>query len=402
MSRMVITDDQIIEALRKTGSTQGAWQSLREIHGRLGKPSGTFNARCRRLKPAAGMAADPFDVLKAKRGIAPEHDMIRPSAPGFFVKGVSTYYQKTEKTPAQWVKTQIDKEEALEAWMAAMPALLEPVRGKAEPIPGPQYTEDDFLTGYILGDMHIGLMCWEPEVGANFDLKIAEQLYCQAIDRLVTVTPPSTEALLVNVGDLQHSNDPTNKTPGHGNQLDVDGRDPKIRQATLRIMRYYIDKILTHHKRVHFINTPGNHDISATMWIGLVLDALYEREDRIQVDIEPAYFRYHRFGKNLIGVTHGDTVKLEDLGEIMATDRGADWGETEHRIWLTGHVHHLRTLELRGCTVETFRTLAKADAWHMKSGYRSGRDMRAIVWNRDHGEDARYTVGVSRLKVTED
>jgi hypothetical protein len=401
MSRMLITDDQIIEALHKTGSTQGAWQSLRKIHGRLGKPSGTFNARCRRLKQAAGLQSDPLDIIKAKRGIAPDHDMIRASAPGYFVRGVSTYHKATKETPAQWVKTQIDKEENLEAWMAAMTALLEPIRGKAKPLKGPKRTNDNLLTGYVLGDMHIGLMCWEPEVGDNFDLKIAEQLYCQAIDRLVSVTPSSTEALIINVGDLQHSNDPTNKTPGHGNQLDVDGRDPKIRRATLKVMRYYIDRVLEHHKKVYFLNTPGNHDISATTWIGLVLDALYEKEPRIQIDIEPSYFRYHRFGKNLIGVTHGDTVKLEELAGIMAVDREKDWGETKHRVWLTGHVHHLRTLELRGCTVETFRTLAKADAWHMKSGYRSGRDMRAIVWDRDHGEDTRHTVGVSRLKVVE-
>ena len=51
---------------------------------------------------------------------------------------------------------------------------------------------------------------------------------------------------------------------------------------------------------------------------------------------------WHRFGKNLIGVTHGDTVKAQQLGPVMACDRPEDWGETAYRFWYTGHVHQNR------------------------------------------------------------
>ena len=59
-------------------------------------------------------------------------------------------------------------------------------------------------------------------------------------------------------------------------------------------------------------------------------------------------FQYFTFGKNLIGVTHGDTAKMPDLGSIMATDRPREWGDSIHRYWLTGHVHHDQVKEYRG------------------------------------------------------
>ena len=45
----------------------------------------------------------------AQRGYAPEHDMIHPTAEGFNVKGVSTYYDDEGKVRGQWVKTDVVK-----------------------------------------------------------------------------------------------------------------------------------------------------------------------------------------------------------------------------------------------------------------------------------------------------
>jgi hypothetical protein len=97
-----------------------------------------------------------------------------------------------------------------------------------------------------------------------------------------------------------------------------------------------------------------------------------------------------RFGQNLIGSTHGDGAKPADLPLLMAADRAEDWGKTSFRYWYTGHVHHRSAKEHPGCIVESFRTLAAKDSWHTGQGYRAGRDMYAIVLDREHGEVERY------------
>jgi hypothetical protein len=106
---------------------------------------------------------------------------------------------------------------------------------------------------------------------------------------------------------------------------------------------------------------------------------------------------YHKFGVNLIGVTHGHTVKAKDLGEIMAVDCKDDWSNSEYRYWYCGHIHHDTKVEYRTCIVETFRTLAPKDAWHHGSGYRSGQDMKSITLHKDYGEEDRATVGIRRI-----
>jgi len=78
----------------------------------------------------------------------------------------------------------------------------------------------------------------------------------------------------------------------------------------------------------------------------------------------------------------------------MATDRPDDWGESTHRYWYTGHLHHQRKFEPTGgdCTVETFRIMAGRDRWHHDSGYRAGREMQAILLHKEFGETGRNRV----------
>ena len=96
-------------------------------------------------------------------------------------------------------------------------------------------------------------------------------------------------------------------------------------------------------------------------------------------------------------MVHGNGIKPDQLGQIMAVDRAQDWGETVHRYWYTGHVHTRRVFELPGVLVESFRTLAAPDAWTASMGYRSGRDMHAVTLHAEHGEVIRQRVDPAML-----
>lgn len=337
----------------------------------------------------------------AARGHAPDADMTKTTPEGFSVKGVSTMYDGDGNVRAQWVKTRRDEDAQLAAILDAMSHISDAWHAKADPVPaseeigGVRY-DDRLLAVYPMGDPHIGLMSWSPETGEDFDLKIAERNLCDVVDKLVHLAPPAREALVVNVGDFWHSDNKFNTTTA-GTRVDVDGRWSKVLAVGIRIMRRIIDSALTKHEKVTVINEIGNHDSHVSIMLATCLAQFYEREPRVHIDTSPAKFHWFRFGKNLIGVTHGDTIKFKDLGEIMACDRPQDWGETVHRYWYCGHIHHDTVKELRGVKVETFRTMAAADAWHRGQGYRSGRDMKMIVLHREYGEILRSTVGVDQL-----
>lgn len=338
--------------------------------------------------------------VAARRGWSPASDVASATPEGYHVKGTSTYYKidaNGNRLPGgQWVKTKADEEDDLHRLVQAMAHVSDTWQSKASPIVAPQQSVDDLLCVYPIGDPHLGMYSWAQETGHNWTLAHGERNLCAAVDKLVDLAPPASTAIVLPLGDTLHIDNAFNTTTG-GTRQDADSRWGKLLQVSIRGMRRCIDRALEKHRLVIVRVEIGNHDSHAAVMLALCLAQFYEREPRVQVDTSPAKFWYYRFGKCLVASTHTDTVKREALAEIMASDRPADWGATEHRYWLTGHIHHDTVKELRGCKVESFRTLAPGDKWHHDSGYRSGRDMKMIVLHRQYGEINRHTVGIGQL-----
>lgn len=341
-------------------------------------------------------AVKAAEARASKQGYSPKHDMTKTAPDGFTVKGVSTLYDDEGEQKLQWVKIAQDAADRAQALREFAEELAETVKGKARKVTPPKHTNSDLLCVYPMGDPHIGLYAWHEETGVNFDLEIAERNLLDATQRLVSCAPKSDTALIANVGDFFHS-DTLEGTTRRGTVMDTDGRWPKVLRVGTRVMRFCIEAALRKHKTVRIINAIGNHDTQTSIAMGLVLDAFYHDEPRVEVELSPARVHYHRFGKVLIGVTHGDKIKPAQLPLLMAADRKKDWGETTHRYWYTGHIHTHQVHDLQGVKCESFRTLAAPDAWTASMGYRSGRDMYYIVHHKEYGEIERHRIDVSML-----
>lgn len=348
----------------------------------------------------AGIARAIAAVRKkaALAGYAPEADMTHPAPSPFVTKGVSTLYDEAGKLRLQWVKTKLDDSRAEEAIREWVEWLVKDAKGLAPAVKAPKHTDDQLMSVYPMGDPHFGMYAWAAESGDDFDLEIAERLTRAAIDRLVESSPPAHTALVLELGDFFHADNNKNVTPGSGAPLDVDTRWARVMQVGLRAMIYVVQRAAEKHQVVKVKIKRGNHDPHSSFALALALDAYFHGNERVEVDLSPAVHWYYRFGKVLIGSTHGDTTKMKDLPGVMAADRPADWGQTGFRYWYCGHVHHIERKEFPGVVVEYFRTLAARDAWHTGQGYRAGRDMSLIVHHKDFGEIERHTCNVARLE----
>lgn len=364
-----------------------------EAHGSNQKAAKVLGLGRRTVDQAIGR----LKVRAAQRGYSPSHDMTRPVPEGFIVRGVSTYYDKDGKASGQWVKSKVDDSKLEQVVRDFVASMTEGIRGLSPITPIPKHNDDDLLSVYPMGDPHFGMYAWWQDAGDDFDLEIAESLTCKAIDRLVESSPPSKTALLLNLGDMFHADNQKNQSAS-GHQLDVDGRWAKVQQVGLRAMLHCIMRLLEKHEKVIFRINKGNHDGHSSYALSLMISCYFHNEPRVHVDLSPSPFWYYRFGKCLIGSTHGDTAKGADLLPIMAADMPKDWGLSEFRYWYVGHVHHADLKEYRGGLVEYFRTLAARDAWHQGQGYRAGRDMQLIVLHKNHGEIERHKCDLSTLK----
>lgn len=338
---------------------------------------------------SAEQETDP--VLAARRGWAPEHQMVHPVAPGYAVKGTSTLYGDDGSVRAQWVKTTADQQAQQEAIETALAALVADLP-RVAPRKASGVWSTDLLTAYPIGDPHIGMYSWAAETGEDWDLELARKVHCSAMDALVQAAPATEQAIIVNLGDALHYDSMEAKTPRSGHMLDADGRYAKVIDVAVMTIRQCIESALAKHKFVHVVNVRGNHDETGAMWLARLLAIAYEREPRVTVDVTPSVFNYYRWGKVLIGMHHGHSCKPDKLPGVMAADRASDWGECSWRYWWQGHIHHESKKEYPGVSVESFNTLAAKDAYANDGGWRSGRTMQAIVLHREHGEVARSRV----------
>lgn len=328
----------------------------------------------------------------ATMGYSPDHDMNKPVPDGFVVSGVSTYYNDEGKPIGQWVKSKLSADDRLKALHEAIADAVADYKGLGKPTKQVKQKQDgsNYMVAIPIGDPHIGMYAWSEEAGEDFDTDIARTDLLNASRSLFNASPDADRCLIANLGDFFHSDNQSNRTARSGAALDVDTRWARVLKLGCMVMVDMIHLALKKYPEVEVINAIGNHDDHSAVMLSAFLSAYFSDEPRVTVQPTTAKFHYVKFGKCLIGVTHGDTIKHNDLGELMATDKAEDWGSTEHRMWFVGHIHHMRKTELRGCTVESFRTLAAKDAWHAAKGYRSGRDMNAIVLHKDYGEVARY------------
>lgn len=343
-----------------------------------------------------------FHKFTIRKSTVPEHMDIPIDEP-FFVEKFSANYGADGQRKQHWIKAKMDAQQMYESMKAAIEDLVLdlpklPSRGK-----GDQHADSDLLATYPLGDPHIGLLTYAPEVDQNWDLKIAEKKFLPLFDKLVKSAEPCKEALIIDLGDFWHYDAMDQRTTRSGHKVDADGRPSKMVEVGFRIMRRMIESALDVHETVKVIILPGNHDDLGSIFLRIALAHIYENEPRVKISTSPGVFQYHSWGKNLLGFHHGDKCKLSRLPMVMASDRPALWGKSEFRKWLIGHFHtdserSHRGVEMEGCKVESFRTIVPNEGYAHEAGYRKAQDGKCLVLHKKYGEITRHTVNLSQIR----
>ncbi len=320
------------------------------------------------------------------------NDMLPAHGPG--VRRSTLLDAETGKPRLQWIinKGGQDSNQIIDACLRAFGEM--PRNDRAAP---PQDSNDDLLACYPIGDAHVGMLAWAPETGDNFDLRIAERNLLAAVKHLVDIAPPAKRALVINIGDFVHSDGPKPAT-AKGTPVDVDGRWPKVIETAIRALRCMVDAALAKHEHVTVVNARGNHDETSALIIAIALAQFYENNPRVHIDRSPEFFHWYRFEQNLIGITHSHTTRTpHQLLGVMVVDRAKDWGETKHRRYYCGHLHHQIVKEEATLICEWIPTLAGLDAWHRGQGYRAVRELRCDVFHARRGMIHRLVVGIDHV-----
>jgi hypothetical protein len=390
-----LTQDQIDEIVsrRQAGEFQPA------IAYAMGVSMATVNKYCqiaaRQGKLGTRPVLDGFEITRITSKDEDGNSIVTKPAeddselqdkllPGHIVE------RTTIKVGDDWYKTKrvttVDPEE----YAARMEGAFANFAPAAPITPVPSYDFVDQLTLYPWADPHFGMFAWRGDTGRNWDLKLAVAAVKDVFTKVVARSLPTSKATLLIGGDILHADDQAERTSS-GHQLDVDGRFPKVVDAAGETAAWCVGLLLTHHEEVEVIVLPGNHDETSFYAITMFLRAWFRNEPRVTIDRSARPIRYREFGKVMLGMTHGHKAKAKRMPLLMAADEREMWGRTKYPYAHTFHVHHAsKDLdEDGGVIVETHRVVAPADAWHYGQGYRSGRGLQSITYDRERGEVGR-------------
>lgn len=248
--------------------------------------------------------------------------------------------------------------------------------------------ENGVLAELNLADFHIGKLCWAEETGHNYDIKTAIGIFRDAINyKIAQLKKYPVEKILFPVGNDFFQVDNLQNTTTAGTQQDVDSRYGKMFREGTKLIIESIER-LREIAPVDVLITPGNHDKLSIFFLGEILEIYYQNNENVNVDTSLLPRKYYKYGKNLLGFTHGNDIKLADLPMIMAVESPKWWGETKYRFVKCGHFHHQKMIlnEVSGIIVEIMPSLSGTDSWHKNKGYTGNiRSAVTAIYDKEMG-----------------
>jgi hypothetical protein len=323
--------------------------------------------------------------------------MTRTVPEPFIVRGISTYYNAEGKPSGQWVKSRIDDEKLAEMMQSVIEGMKDEIPREL-PVQSPAHSNENLLNCYVITDYHMGMLSWEPETGADWDLDIAEELIVKWFHQAVSQSPDAHTAVFAQLSDFLHFDGMDAVTPASKHLLDVDTRFSKVVRSAIRVLRVVIKMLLEKHQQVHIIMADANHDPVSQIWLREWFAVLYENESRITVDRSPSPYNAYEFGKTALFFHHGHKRKVSNVSEVFAGLFREMFGRTKHAYAHMGHYHSIDVKENNLMIVEQHRTLAAPDAYAARGGWLAGRDAKVITYHRDYGEVSRLTINSDMLK----
>lgn len=245
-------------------------------------------------------------------------------------------------------------------------------------------------------DIHIGKYANELETADGYNVEIACGRVLEGLQGLINKSKGfEVDRVLFCIGnDILHIDNVYNTTTAGTNQ-DVDGKWWEHFEIALALYVKCVE-ILREIAPVDVVHSMSNHDYQSGFHLAHALKSWFRRDSEVSFDISVAHRKYYKYGKNLIGLEHGDGAKMDKLPLLMAQEQPSLWSETTHRYWYLHHLHHkvkhkwLDAKDFIGVTVEYMRSPSGTDSWHSRKGFTGvPKAVEGFLHQKESGQVAR-------------
>lgn len=225
-------------------------------------------------------------------------------------------------------------------------------------------------------DLHIGLLAWREETGADYDLKIVKERFFKCINDILDRCKGRKfkKIVFVTLGDLLHIDNDRQETT-NGTFQQVEGRMAKITECAEDMI---IDAltILGDKAPVEYIYLCGNHDRTVGYMLARSVSNAFRNDANITCDISPNPIKHRRYGVGLVLYHHGDASK-KNIAELPMKHAREEVSYAKFVEINLGHYHDEEIKSVNGARVRYFPTICSSSYWEYQQGYAS--PLKAIV-----------------------
>ena len=221
-----------------------------------------------------------------------------------------------------------------------------------------------------LNDCHVGKLSNDAETGwGDYNVEIAKKFYKNSVDELIKSSPVSEiETVLLVVGsDLIHFDNEA-VTTSSGTRIEGDGTWHYVYNEACGLITDVVERLAGQFK-VEVVVICGNHARITEYALGSYVKAFFRNHPNVSVDNRPLGRKYFGWGANLIGFTHSENTKIQDLPLIMMRENQKEISKYDQFTFLTGHFHKDQMTDVKGVRVMISPALCPADGFHSRHGY---------------------------------
>jgi hypothetical protein len=252
-------------------------------------------------------------------------------------------------------------------------------------------SEDTHLLVIDIADLHIGKLATAFETGEDYNSQIAVKRAKDGLQGILNKAKGFNidKVLFVAGNDILHTDNNKRSTTA-GTPQDTDGMWYENFIMAKNLYIELLEKLMSF-ADVEVVYNPSNHDLTHGFFLMQLIEAHFSKST-IRFNVDLKHRKAFKYGKNLIGTTHGDGAKIENLPLLLATEFPILWSETKHRYIYSHHVHHKTSKDFIGVTFETLRSPSGSDSWHHKNGYTGvPKAVEGYIHHKEFGQIARLT-----------
>lgn len=241
-------------------------------------------------------------------------------------------------------------------------------------------------------DIHIGKLSVKSETGEDYNSSIAVYRVVEGIKSIIAKSSGfNIDKIMYVIGnDILHIDTPK-RTTTSGTPQDTSGMWHENFQIA-KELHIAVIEMLMQVADVYVQYDPSNHDYMSGYFLADTISSWFSKSEHVTFNTSISHRKYFRYHNNLIGTTHGDGAKEGDLPLLMAHETGSDWAECKHKYIYTHHIHHKKSKDYMGVTIESMRSPSGPDSWHHRNGYlHSPKGIDAFIHHPTQGQIARIS-----------